>query len=549
MRIGLLVIAVCCLREAHDRREREAERLPISADQVRDIFPSAARVDAADPGSGWQTVRDAQGAVLGSVTETAPESDRIIGYSGGTDTLIARDAAGTILKLRILRSADTPDHLAEVVADRGFFAQFQGKKSEDLIDLIPDTVSGATLTSSAIAEGVLNRLGRVSGTSLRFPDEIDLEEVKALEPLASSLRPSAGIAAALEVLDAGGRIVGLAVRTSPVTDALIGYKGPTDTLLLLDAKGEKLRAMALRKSYDTKRYVGYVTGDRHFLNFFNGRPMRDLAVMNFEKEKVEGVSGATETSWSMAEGLKRRAAAWVKESAPTPTWWSRVRWRWQDTGHGVVIVSALLMAFGPWRGRAWLRNLHHLLLVIYAGFIAGELLSQALLTGWSAHGTPWRSAPGLVLLAVVALLGPVVTRRQLYCHQICPHGALQQLISRRVKWQWAPGLRVERVLSALPWFLLAVSICVAMLALRLDLNAIEPFDAYVFRVAGGAALVIAAGGLLFALVTPMAYCRYGCPTGALFKLLRYAGDADRPGWRDAAALAAVLLLWGISHAV
>lgn len=548
MRIGLLVIAVFCLREAHDRHERETERLPIAAEQVRDIFPTVAVVDAANPGSGWQTVRDAQGAELGSVTETAPESDRIIGYSGGTDTLIARDASGTVVRLRILRSNDTPDHLAEVVADRKFFAQFQGKKSEELLNLIPDTVSGATLTSSAIAEGVLNRLGRVSGTSLRFPDEITLEEVKALEPLASSLRPVARIAGAMEVQDAGGAVIGLAVRTSPVTDALIGYKGPTDTLLLLDASGETLRAIALRKSYDTKRYVGYVTGDRHFLNVFNQRKISDLAVMDFEKEKIEGVSGATETSWAVAEGLKRRAAALVRESAPLPTWWSLVRWRWQDTGHGVVIVSALLMAFGPWRGRAWLRNVHHVLLVIYAGFIAGELLSQALLTGWAAHGTPWRSAPGLVLLAVVALLGPVVTRRQLYCHQICPHGALQQLISRRLKWQWSPGLRAERVLAAIPWLLLLISLAVAMLALRVDLNAIEPFDAYVFRVAGWAALAIAAGGLLFALVTPMAYCRYGCPTGALFKLLRYAGDADRPGWRDAAALTAVLLLWGISHA-
>lgn len=547
LRIGLLGLAIFCLREAQQRREREAERQPITPDQVRDLFPSAASIEP-DDGSGWQAVHDAQGKVIGSVAQTSPDSDGVIGYSGATNTLIAKDAAGAVVNLRILHSNDTPDHVAEVVADRAFFAQFRGKHSDALQGLIPDTVSGATLTSSAIAEGVLNRLGRTSEASLRFPDDITLDEVHALEPQAITLRPTKQIKGAMDVLDGNGAVIGIAVRTSPVTDSLIGYKGPSDTLLVLDAKGETLRAIALRKSYDTKRYVAYITGDRYFLNLFNDRPIADLAVMDFEKEKVEGVSGATETSWAMAEGIKRRASAWVKQQTPPPTWWSRIRWRWQDTGHVAVILSALCMAFGPLRGRAWLRNAHHGLLVVYAGFISGEMLSQALLTGWAAHGTPWRSAPGLVLLVVVALLGPVVTRRQLYCHHICPHGALQHLIARRLPWQWSPGKAMERWLSLLPWALLLLAVAVAMLALRVDLNAIEPFDAYLFRVAGWAALVIAAAGLVFALFTPLAYCRYGCPTGAVFKLLRFAGDADRPGWRDAAAFAGIMIFWGLSHA-
>jgi NosR/NirI family transcriptional regulator, nitrous oxide reductase regulator len=40
-------------------------------------------------------------------------------------------------------------------------------------------------------------------------------------------------------------------------------------------------------------------------------------------------------------------------------------------------------------------------------------------------------------------------------------------------------------------------------------------------------------------VTPMAYCRYGCPTGALMKMLRYRGEDDRWGWREWLALGLV----------
>src|SRR6185503_11491222 len=49
--------------------------------------------------------------------------------------------------------------------------------------------------------------------------------------------------------------------------------------------------------------------------------------------------------------------------------------------------------------------------------------------GWAANGLALKAAPGLVLLGAAALLIPWGTRRQIYCHQICPHGAAQQLIS------------------------------------------------------------------------------------------------------------------------
>jgi len=85
--------------------------------------------------------------------------------------------------------------------------------------------------------------------------------------------------------------------------------------------------------------------------------------------------------------------------------------------------------------------------------------------------------------------------------------------------------------------------------LNVDLNALEPFDAYVWRVAGIASLVIAITGLVASLFVPMAYCKYGCPTGALFKLLRSAGDHEQVGMREWLALAciAAVAIWRWTH--
>ena len=59
-----------------------------------------------------------------------------------------------------------------------------------------------------------------------------------------------------------------------------------------------------------------------------------------------------------------------------------------------------------------------------------------------------------------------------------------------------------------------------MLSLPVSLVDIEPFDAWVFRVAGWATITVAIVGLVASLFVPMAYCRYGCPTGALLKFLQ-----------------------------
>jgi NosR/NirI family nitrous oxide reductase transcriptional regulator len=547
VRLGLLVLAVVCLRDANGRRQAEADAGALTVERVRDFFPGGTVVTNASSGA-WREVRDGSGVLLGTVSQTAPESDRVIGYSGSTNTLIARDATGKILGLRVLRSGDTSDHLAEVVGERTFFGQFRGKTAEELRSLVPDAVSGATLTSSAIAEGVLRRLGGEVGESLRFPEAIKLEEVRVLESRAAGLRPMTK-GGGLEVLDGEEQVIAVVLRTAPETDTLVGYKGPSDTLILLDAKGEKVQRIALRKSYDTKRYVGYVTGDAYFMGLFNGRSMEELKDLDFKAAKIEGVSGATETSWSVAEGLKRRAGKWIGDQSLVPREWRDVRWRWQDWGHLVVIGSACLMAFTSLRGRPWARHGHHLLLVVYGGFVSGEMLSQGLMMGWAGAGSPWRTAPGLVLLLVVALLGPVVTRKALYCHHICPHGALQQLLAKRLKWQWSPSRRVDQWLSRVPFVLLGIIVFSAMLAWRLDLNALEPFDAYLFRVAGWGVIALAVGGLMWSAITPLAYCRYGCPTGAVFKLLRVSGEGDRLGWREVVSGLIVLSAWGMSYVV
>jgi NosR/NirI family transcriptional regulator, nitrous oxide reductase regulator len=540
-RLGLLVAAVLLIREAVSQRDRAEAAAALQPERLRGDFPEIHSLGPVNPTSGWRTVLGPEGETLGYVATTAPESEAFIGYAGPSHCLLVFDAKGTLTRVRLIKSHDTTDHVAEVVADRAFFAQFPEQMKQPAESKPLHVVTGATLTSAAIAQGVLAKLGKAAGTSLRFPDEITLAEVQNLEPKAAKLQPSTKHPGSQEVLDATDARIGIATRTSPVTDTLVGYKGPTDSLMLLDGSGLVLKRMSLRKSYDTKRYVAYVTGDDYFQKLFNEMTLERLADLDFAQAKIEGVSGATETSYSIAEGLKLRAKN-ILEAQPTG-WLRKIHWRWQDTGHAITLIAAFVMAFSRLRGIGWARHLHHIWLVLYGGFVASELLSQGLLTGWAAHGTPWQSAPGLLMLAVISLLGPIFTSKQLYCHHICPHGALQQLLARRLPWQWRIPARVERWLTQIPFLLLAFIFMSLIAGWAINLNALEPFDAYVFRVAGWASLAIAIIGLIASLFQPLAYCKYACPTGALFKLIRFTGDSDRLGARD--WVAAALLVMGM----
>ena len=91
-----------------------------------------------------------------------------------------------------------------------------------------------------------------------------------------------------------------------------------------------------------------------------------------------------------------------------------------------------------------------LLLIGYLGFVNGDMVSQSLLVGWAQNGVAWRLAPGLVLLVAAAFLTPLLTRRQVYCHQLCPHGADSTVDQERRPPKMEAGVRVAALDLALP---------------------------------------------------------------------------------------------------
>lgn len=360
---------------------------------------------------------------------------------------------------------------------------------------------------------------------------------------AAELKLDLGARGGFQVLDAGGAELGYVIRTLPQADGIIGYCGITDTLVALDREGRVL-GFKIRKSEDTRTHVGDVVADRHFKQTWNLMTWEQVAGMDLKKAGVEGVSGATMTSLAVAEGIVHRFR--VAQGEPRPP---SVRLGQRDLGLGAVAALGGWLTFTRRTGRERWRRWFQWVVIGYIGLLNGDLLAQTLLAGWAKSGVAWHLAPGLVLLAAAALVVPWVARRPLYCQQLCPHGAAQEIITRRapVRWRVSLPASLDHALRWLPGLLLAFVLIVVFLPLDFDLAGLEPFDAYLIRSAGLATIVVAVAGLFAALFVPKAYCKYGCPTGALLEFVRARGPADRFSRRDLFGalllLLALLLHW------
>jgi thiamine biosynthesis lipoprotein ApbE/Na+-translocating ferredoxin:NAD+ oxidoreductase RnfG subunit len=505
----------------------------VSLADARTFFPDAARLAGGDRRLGGQTVVDTQGLPLGLVLTTSPHTDEVIGYAGPSNLLIALDPQQRLIGVRLLTSGDTQAHVEQVRQSDPFWKQFAGWRRDTRPPRV-EGVSGSTLTSLAMAEAIGRRLGGPV-TSLRFPEPVTLAEAQQLFPSAATLKANEPRPGWHRVLGDKSTLLGFAVRTSPYTDNGRGYRGPTESLVGIAADARTVTGVVLRRSYDTPEYVERVKDDDEFFRTLTGRTIDELAAIDFARAGIEGVSGATQTSFAVADGLKRRFAAdrsAARAAARSVAW---------NPGLLAVICGGLALTFTRLRTSRRLRTIWQVILIIVFLFWLGDLLSLALLAGWARHGVPWATAPSVILFAAVAFVVPWATRRQIYCQHICPHGAAQTLLGRFKHLHIRLPASAQRWLTRLRFAILLIGVAIAIFWLNFDLAWLEPFDGWVLKVGALSSASIAVVGLIASVFVPQAYCRYGCPTGELLHIVKSGGRHDKITRRDWTASVLVLL--------
>lgn len=101
------------------------------------------------------------------------------------------------------------------------------------------------------------------------------------------------------VKDASGKAIGTVLLSSPYSDAIRGFNGPTPLQIALDDKGKIIEVRVLGNQ-ETPGFLNRVI-NAGFLNSWNG-----LTVAEALAKEVDAVSGATFSSNGIQNSLKAR---------------------------------------------------------------------------------------------------------------------------------------------------------------------------------------------------------------------------------------------------
>lgn len=560
-RLALLAALVLGLHQLAARGTSSTLAPTLDLSVVQSALPATAQLERVPGEAALWRVLDKDGRQLALAATTSPKGDVISGYAGPNNVLLLMDDQQQVTAARLIASHDTLDHVNRVRHSDAFWEEFVGWQVGQPPPGPLDGVSGATLTSLAIAEAVALRLGG-ERPSLRFPEEVALDEVQALVDGATSLRPDPQRRGVSQVLDAAGKPIASILRTGPLVDSVVGYQGPAELLLVLDDR-DIVTKIRLRRSFDNDQYVRYTRQEASFWAKFVGRSLDDLSRIDLAAEEIEGVSGATMTSMAVAETIRQAAQRHLDAQAKPqqPDQLPQRAWNWSigETSTALVALLVLPWSLSRFRGQRTLRWLWQILCLIAIVGLSGNLLSLALLGGWTRTGVPMRLAPGLASLVIVALAAPAVLGRNVYCDHVCPHGIAQQWLARGLR-----GRRLGRTVQArssarrkLDWILQLSAVAVIGLALAwvvwrrpAQISWLEPFDTYAWRVGLSASLIVWLASLLLAARQPMGYCRLACPTGKVLETARLKRASSRVVTSDMLLVLLTAAVWiaiGISN--
>jgi Na+-translocating ferredoxin:NAD+ oxidoreductase RnfG subunit len=489
---------------------------------AREEVPATTRFG--EPVDGLFPLLDENQNPLGWAARTNPAARPVNGYAGPSELAVIFDTDHRVRAVRMIQTADTSGHVAKVLADQEFWQQWNGQAEARLGALeSPIIVSGATLTSEAMARGLAARFG-AAGMADYFGQALDPAQVHRWFPSADRLVESRGHYTVLHANEKLGHVL----RSSRMGVAARGYNGASDVIVALDPAGEQVLGVGMLVSRDNEPYTSDVRDELKFADGFAGRSVAEILAAPADDGLI--VSGASITASAVIENVREMLRRHTRENSRAGIPWPML------LGFSWI---ALGIAFGFSKRLSNKRTRFVLAtLSVAAGLTLGWMVGQDQLIGWARHGFDVGVALPWLVLAAVAMVVPALTGKNIYCGYLCPHGAAQRLAGSVTRKRFALPGKIHRSLQLLPWVTLLAIWAIAVAALNFPFSQAEPFEVWS---SGFYALLPAAIftlGMLAAVVLPQAYCHYGCPTGALLKFLTHA-----PGrWTRRDSLAGVLIL-------
>ena len=311
------------------------------------------------------------------------------------------------------------------------------------------------------------------------------------------------------VKDAENEVIGSVLLSSPYSDGVKGYAGKTPLLIALDNE-DKIMQIKLLANHETPGFIKRLMKSG-YLESWNG-----LSVDEALQKNVDAVSGATYSSKGIQNSLKARLAVVARQNVVETTDNSALL---PNICILIVVILALMCFFNPQKTKM-LRLITLLLSILILGFWRNASMSLLKFYSWLTIGISWPLEWALIVVFALAVLLPLFTSKAFYCTYLCPMGALQELAGKACKKKLALPKTVTTVLLVVRKMFLLTLLILLSLGVSLDLAFVEPFSVFSVKSITLFSIVFAAVVLIVSLFINRAWCRFLCPTGLLFELVR-----------------------------
>lgn len=308
-------------------------------------------------------------------------------------------------------------------------------------------------------------------------------------------------------------VIGKVMNTSPHCDEIFGYNGSIPLTIYLD-EDDKIEDMVLCDNKESKSYMNKVV-DSGLLDEWN-----DLSPEEVVEEKVDAVSGCTFSSVAIIESMRTRMSVFTDQEDDFFAWdWSLFV---RQLAILITAVLALICFFRPQKTRL-LRIITLVLSICILGFWTNSLLSLALFCNWLINGVSLSIQIPILIVAILSLVLPLVTRKSFYCQYLCPFGALQEFVGHIGSKKIVVSAKVFKFFSFFRKIVLLLLLVLVALGIGLDLSTVEPFPVFNYQSIGFGVAIFAAVIILLSIFIKKPWCNFLCPTGTLLEVFRNLG--------------------------
>ena len=342
-----------------------------------------------------------------------------------------------------------------------------------------------------------------------------------------------------------GDVVGKVVNTSPFSDEVYGYNSITPLTIYLD-RDNNIFEVEICENRESRGYLNKVVNSG-YLDLWDGLTPKEAANHN-----VDAVSGCTFTSVAIEQSLQIRMQELSKQESVFNLDWKLLA---RQICIFVVTILATICFFMPKTQRhkgvmsqskkdsvtlrlcdpKTLRIITLLLSMAVLGFWTNSLLSLALFYNWITNGISLAIQLPLLIIAALAILLPLFTKKSFYCQYLCPFGAAQEFVGGiRLNAKGKRGKQttdnrqqtlftkanIFNFFAVLRKVILLTLLIIVALGVGLDLSVVEPFPIFNYQSIGFGVAIFAGVILVASVFIKRPWCNYLCPTGTLLESIR-----------------------------